>query len=184
VVGFYVFVALAAVMSAAITYFIPIYGAIALNLTDPVQFSILFSVSAGVQTLVWLPTGRLADSSRKKIMLLISVLLFALAILLFLRATNFTDFVLADIPFSAGGALLYNTEFTMIACYATRRNRSTAFSIQTAINDITSIPWPLVGGLLFSISPQLPFLFSLVITVPLFAAGLLFVHEPRKPTAL
>lgn len=183
VVGFYVFVALAAVMSAVITYFIPIYGAIILNLKT-VQFSILFSVSAGVQTLVWLPTGRLADSTRKKTMLLISVLLFASAILLFLRATNFADFVLAEIPFSASGALLYNTEFTMIACYATRRNRSTAFSIQTAINDITSIPWPLVGGLLFSISPQLPFLFSLVVTVPLFAAGLLFVHEPRKPTAL
>jgi MFS family permease len=185
VVGFYVFVALAAVMSAVISYFIPIYGAIALNPPlDAVQFSILFAVSAGVQTLVWLPTGRLADSSRKKTMLLISVLVFASAILLFLRATNFAEFVLADIPFSAAGALLYNTEFTMIACYATRRNRSTAFSIQTAINDITSIPWPLVGGLLFSISPQLPFLFSLVITVPLFAAGLLFVHEPKKVKAL
>lgn len=183
VVGFYIFLALAAVMSAVITYFIPLYGLIIFG-NDTVKFSILFAMISGVQTLVWIPTGRLADSSRKKLMLLISVLIFASSILLLLRATNFDDFVLASIPFSAGIALLYNTEFTMIACYATRRNRSTAFSIQTAINDITSIPWSLVGGLLFTISPQLPFLFSLIVAVPLFASGLFLVHEPPKPTAL
>lgn len=185
VVGFYIFVALAAVMSAVISYFIPIYAASILDPKDAVlQLSIVFAVSSGVQTLVFLLSGRLADSSRKKATLLISVLIFGSAILLFLRATDFPNLVLAAIPFSIAGALLYNTEFTMIACYTTRRNRSTAFSIQTAINDITSIPWPLVGGLLFSISPKLPFLFSFVVAAPLLATGLLFVHEPRKPTAL
>jgi MFS family permease len=137
-----------------------------------------------VSTLVQLPTGRLADSSKKKMMLLISVLLSALGLVLYLRATNFGEFVLAQIPFSAAGALLYNTEFTMIACYSTRRNRSTAFSIQTAINDIASIPWPFVGGLLFSVSPVLLFTFSLIVTVPAFFVGVLFVHEPPKPTTL
>jgi MFS family permease len=182
VVGFYIFVSIAAVVSSVISYFIPIYGENVLNL-DLTQLATLFSVSTGVSTLVQLPTGRLADSSRKKMMLLIAVILFASAIVLFLRAEDFVGFIVAQIPFSAAGALLYNTEFTMISCYARRRNRSTAFSIQTAINDIASIPWPLIGGVLFGISPQLPFEFSLIITIPAFIAGILLVHEPNRPTA-
>ena len=180
-IGFYIFVSIAAVISAVISYFIPIYGESVFGF-DATQMATLFSVSTGVSTLVQLPTGRLADSSRKKMLLLIAVVLFALAILLFLKAADFNAFVVAQIPFSAAGALLYNTEFTMISCYARRRNRSTAFSIQTAINDIASIPWPLIGGVLFAISPQLPFMFSLVVTVPAFVAGALLVHEPSKPT--
>jgi MFS family permease len=183
VVGFYLFVSIGAVIFAVVSYFIPIYGAIIFN-PGIAGIATLFAVSAGVSTLVQLPTGRLADSSKKKMMLLISVLLSALGLVLYLRATNFGEFVLAQIPFSAAGALLYNTEFTMIACYSTRRNRSTAFSIQTAINDIASIPWPFVGGLLFSVSPVLLFTFSLIVTVPAFFVGVLFVHEPPKPTTL
>jgi MFS family permease len=180
VIGFYAFVSLAAISFAVIGYFIPIYGMGVLGFTL-LQIGILTSIGSGVSTLVQIPTGRLADSSKKKIMLIISVLLYALAIELFLRATDFNEFILAQIPYSAAGTLLFNTEFTMISSYSARRNRSTAFSIQTAINDIASIPWPFVGGLLFSISPQLPFMFSLAIAVPVFVVCALFVHEPSRP---
>lgn len=187
VAGFFVFVSLAAITSAVISNFIPLYAANVqvgnVHIFDNFRLMVFFVVSSGVSTLVQLPTGRLADSSKKRIMLLISVLLFALAILMYMIADDFYKFILAQAFLSAASTLLFNTEFTMISCYSRRRNRSTAFAIQTAIGDIVSIPFPLIGGLLISVSPQLLFTFTLVLTVPTFFAGLLLVHEPSKPTA-
>jgi MFS family permease len=182
VAGFFVFVSLAAITSAVISNFIPLY-VVNTHTLDNVQLTMFFIVSSLVSTLVQLPTGRLADSSRKKLMLLISVLLLALAILFYMGAHDFNGFIFAQVFFAAASTLLFNTEFTMISCYSRRRNRSTAFAIQTAIGDIVSIPFPLIGGLLISVSPQLLFMFTLTFTIPTFVAGLLLVHEPAKPTA-
>jgi MFS family permease len=99
---------------------------------------------------------------------------------LFIRATNFAEFILAQIPLSISGTLAYNTEFTMLAGYASCKNRSTAFSLQTAINDMAGIPGPLIGGFLFSVSPRNPFILGLTLTIPAFLIGLLLVREPAK----
>jgi AAHS family benzoate transporter-like MFS transporter len=178
VIGLYIFIAISALIIYVITNFIALLGQ-NIGLGD-VEIGIWTVVATAVSTVAQVPTGRLADKSRKKTLLLISVLLYATAMVLFIRATNFAEFILAQIPLSISGTLAYNTEFTMLAGYASCRNRSTAFSLQTAINDMAGIPGPLIGGFLFSVSPRNPFILGLTLTIPAFLIGLLLVREPAK----
>jgi MFS family permease len=178
VIGLYIFIAISALIIYVITNFIALLGQ-NIGLGD-VEIGIWTVVATAVSTVAQVPTGRLADKSSKKRLLLISVLLYATAMVLFIGATNFTEFILAQIPLSISGTLAYNTEFTMLAGYASCKNRSTAFSLQTAINDTAGIPGPLIGGFLFSVSPRNPFILGLTLTIPAFLIGLLLVREPAK----
>jgi AAHS family benzoate transporter-like MFS transporter len=178
VIALYIFIAISSLIVYVITNFVALLGQ-RISLGDA-EIGIWTIVATGVSTIAQVPTGRLADKSSKRTLLLISVLLYAVSMVLFMRTTNFTEFILAQVPLSVGGTLAYNTEFTMIAGYASCKNRSTAFSLQTAINDIVGIPGPLIGGYLFGMAPQYPFMLGLVLTIPAFMVGLILVKEPGK----
>lgn len=179
VLGLYSFIVLASFMLATINYHLAIFLDEELLLTN-FQIGIWYSISIGANTIAQIPTGRLVDKYSKKILLLVAIAFYVTGIILFLNASDFLGAILAQIPFSVGNALIFNTEFAMLAAYSTSRSRSTAYSIQTAIFDITFIPGPVLGGLLFSVSPLFPFMFILILAIPTFIVGVLFVRNPSQ----
>ncbi len=177
VFGLYSFIVLASFMLATINYYLVVFLKKELLIPD-FQIGIWASVAIGANTIAQIPTGKLVDKYSKKMLLLVAVILYVIAILLFLNASDFSGAILAQIPFSVGNALIFNTEFAMVAAYSPSRSMSTAYSIQTAIFDITFIPGPVLGGLLYSISPFFPFMFILIMALPTFIVGILFVRDP------
>jgi AAHS family 3-hydroxyphenylpropionic acid transporter len=178
--GLYAYITIGSLLLATINYFMVVYNSEVIGLGS-MELGIWMAVGAGIFTAAQIPAGRLADGRHRKGLLLASMLMYGIAITVYLNSADLIGVLMSTIPLSIANAITFNVEFTMLAAYTSSRNRSTAFSLQTAIFDLTATPGPLIGGLLYGIgSHQFPFMLALVLTIPGFLVGLLFVHDPKN----
>jgi MFS family permease len=177
--GLYAYITIGSLLVAIINYFMVMYNSDVLGLGS-MDLGVWMAVGAGVFTAAQIPAGRIADGKHRKELLLASMVMYGIAIAVYLNAANIIGVLISQVPLSIANALTLNAEFTMLAAYTSSRNRSTAFSLQTAIFDLTATPGPLIGGLLYGIgSHQVPFILALVLTIPGFLVGL-FVRDPNN----
>jgi MFS family permease len=178
--GLYAYITIGSLLVAIINYFMVFYNSEVIGLGS-MELGMWMAVAAGVFTAAQIPAGRLADGNHRKGLLIASMLMYATAIALYLNSTDLIGVLMSTVPLSIANGITLNVEFTMLASYTSSRNRSTAFSLQTAIFDLTATPGPLIGGLLYGIgSHQVPFMLALILTIPGVLVGLFLIHDPKN----
>jgi MFS family permease len=129
-----------------------------------------------------IPIGKLIDKVGRKVPLLISLVVFVPAIILFVYG-NLTILFIA-IPLVGLGQLLFFSSFASLQTdLVPREKRAKVIGFSQFVGYVLMAFGLLAGGIIYSIAPQLPFLLMLVAIIPSFLIVLLLVHEPEKREA-
>jgi len=129
--------------------------------------------------LVAVPVGKAIDRYGRKIPLVFSFLLFAPAILMFVYADLFTLFI--AFPLIGIAQIMFFSSFSALQMdYVPTEKRGKIVGSSNFVNYIVGAVAQLMGGVMYEMSPQLPFL----IVPPILAIGLvmtiLLISEPKQ----
>jgi MFS family permease len=126
------------------------------------------------------PSGKLIDKVGRKIPLLLSTLLIAPSILLFLYGSYETLFIV--MPLVGFSQLLAFSAFqALFADLVPQEKRGKAIGSMNFFTYIFMAFGALAGGILYdTVSPQFPFLLMIALCIPQFLLMLFFVHEPEN----
>jgi MFS family permease len=129
-----------------------------------------------------IPIGKLIDKIGRKAPLLLSHVVFVPAILLFLYGDLATLFI--AMPLLGIGQLLFFSSFASLQTdLVPRENRAKVIGFSQFVSYVLMAFGLLAGGVIYSISPQLPFLLMMTALLPSFLVVALLVHEPEKREA-
>jgi MFS family permease len=129
-----------------------------------------------------IPIGKLIDRVGRKAPLLLSHLVLVPGVLLFVYG-DLTRLFLA-LPLIGLTQLLFFSSFSSLQTdLVPRENRAKVIGFSQFFSYISMAIGMLTGGIIYSVTPQLPFLLMLVAMVPSFLFVLLMVHEPEKREA-
>jgi MFS family permease len=129
-----------------------------------------------------IPIGKLIDKIGRKAPLLLSHVVFVPAILLFLYGDLATLFI--AMPLLGIGQLLFFSSFASLQTdLVPRENRAKVIGLSQFVSYVLMAFGLLAGGVIYSISPQLPFLLMMTALLPSFLVVALLVHEPEKREA-
>jgi len=126
------------------------------------------------------PSGKLIDKVGRKIPLLLSTLLIAPSVLIFLYGNYETLFIV--MPLVGFSQLLAFSAFqAFFADLVPQEKRGKAIGSMHFFTYIFMAFGAIAGGILYdTVSPQSPFLLMIALIVPQFLLMLFFVHEPEK----
>jgi len=128
------------------------------------------------------PIGKGIDKIGRKAPLLLSHVTLAPAILLFVYGDLGRLFL--AMPLLGLGQLLFFSSFASLQTdLVPRENRAKVIGFSQFVGYVFMGFGMLVGGVIYAISPQLPFLLMLTALAPSFLIILLLVHEPEKREA-
>ncbi|HUV98231.1 MAG TPA: MFS transporter [Candidatus Paceibacterota bacterium] len=126
-----------------------------------------------------IPIGKLIDKIGRKAPLLLSHVVFVPAILLFIYGDLATLFI--AMPLLGIGQLLFFSSFASLQTdLVPRKNRAKVIGFSPFVSYVLMALGLLAGGIIYSISPQLPFLLMMTALLPSFLVVALLVHEPEK----
>jgi len=129
--------------------------------------------------LVAVPIGKAIDRYGRKIPLVLSFLLFAPAVLMFVYADLFMLFI--AFPLMGVAQILFFSSFaTLQMDYVPTEKRGKIVGSSNFVNYIISAVGQLVGGVMYEISPQLPFLIIPPILAIGFVMTALLISEPKQ----
>lgn len=129
-----------------------------------------------------IPIGKLIDKIGRKAPLLLSHVVFVPAILLFIYGDLTTLFI--AMPLLGIGQLLFFSSFASLQTdLVPRENRAKVIGFSQFVSYVLMAFGLLAGGIIYSISPQLPFLLMMTALLPSFLVVALLVHEPEKREA-
>jgi len=129
-----------------------------------------------------IPIGKSIDKIGRKTPLLLSLLVFGPAVLLFVYGNLSTLFV--AMPLFGVGQLLFFSAFASLQTdLVPRENRAKVIGFSQFVGYVFMAFGLLSGGVIYSISPQLPFILMIIGLVPSFLIILFFVHEPKQREA-
>ena len=132
--------------------------------------------------LVSIPVGKAIDKIGRKIPLLLSLVVFVPGILLFVYG-DLTRLFFA-MPLVGLGQLLFFSSFASLQTdLVPRENRAKVIGFSQFVNYVLMALGYLAGGIIYTASPQLPFLLMLTALAPSFLIILFLVHEPEKREA-
>jgi MFS family permease len=114
--------------------------------------------------------------------LLLSHVVFVPAILLFIYGDLATLFI--AMPLLGIGQLLFFSSFASLQTdLVPRENRAKVIGFSQFVGYVLMAFGLLAGGVIYSISPQLPFILMMTALLPSFLIVALLVHEPEKREA-
>jgi len=164
---------------SATNLFTVIYATRVLHI-DEIMWAFIIAIVPVTTIILAVPVGKLVDKIRRKIPILISILIFGLAMWIFVYG-DLTKVAISLILLGAGQVML-NASFGALQADLTpkeQRGKVNGF-INFAIYIIMA-SGSLLGGYLYEhVSPQTPFLLAIVATLPSFLLALVFVKEPEK----
>jgi len=167
---------------AMIRPYVSVYAKYALGLNE-LQWAIVMTVLFVTMIVVALPIGKMIDKFGRKIPLILSSVSLLLSMVLLVYG-DFARLFLVVI-FEGVGMLLMMTAFNSLrADFVPQELRGKIIGFTNFVTYIFMALGVLVGGFLYeSVSPQLPFLLAMILTVPEFAVIAFLVHEPEKREA-
>lgn len=135
--------------------FLVIYAINVLGVSAP-QFGILVAVQAATAMLVYIPAARIAEYTGKKPFVIATFCCFALMPLTVVWASNFTWLVVA---FVVGGLREVGepARKALIIDLAAPTLRARVVGLYYLVRSLAIAPAAFIGGLLWRLSPQLPF---------------------------
>jgi len=129
--------------------------------------------------LVAVPIGKVIDRYGRKIPFMLSFLLFAPAVLMFVYADLFRLFLV--FPLMGVAQILFFSSFaTLQMDYVPTEKRGKIVGSSNFVNYIIGAVAQLVGGVMYEISPQLPFLIIPPILATGFVMTVLLIKEPKQ----
>jgi MFS family permease len=129
-----------------------------------------------------IPVGRLIDKVGRKFPLLLSHVILVPAVLLFVYGDLPRLFI--AMPLFGLGQLLFFSSFASLQTdLVPRENRAKVIGFSQFVGYILAGFGMLAGGILYSVSRQLPFLLMILFLAPSFLIIFFSVHEPEKREA-
>ncbi|HSE23383.1 MAG TPA: MFS transporter [Pyrinomonadaceae bacterium] len=125
-------------------------------------YSTLIAVQTIISIVVYLPAGKIADRIGRKPFVIATFLSFALFPLAVMMASSFSFLVLA---FVVGGLREIGepSRKAMIVDFAQEGVRARTVGLYYLVRSLSITPAALVGGLLWKVSPQVPFVTAAII---------------------
>ena len=152
-----------------------------LNISQ-IDWALVSSALFIAMILAAIPIGKLIDKIGRKAPLLLSHVVFVPAILLFIYGDLATLFI--AMPLLGIGQLLFFSSFASLQTdLVPRENRAKVIGFSQFVGYVLMAFGLLAGGVIYSISPQLPFLLMMTALPPSFLIVALLVHEPEKREA-
>ena len=127
-----------------------------------VRYGTLIGIQMIVSILVYIPAGKIADRIGRKPFVMVTFLSFGLFPLAIVFASNFSLLVLA---FVIGGLREIGepSRKAMIVDFARTDLRARSVGLYYLIRSLSITPAAAIGGLLWKISPQVPFVTAAII---------------------
>lgn len=127
-----------------------------------------------------IPIGKMVDKFNRKVPLMSAYLAFALGILLFLMGDLIRIF-LALILFGLANVMVNSAYGALEADLTPKRQRGKVMGFTNFASYIMMAIGNLIGGVLYEyVSPQFPFMLTVVFLLPPIILTLLKVHEPEE----
>jgi DHA1 family multidrug resistance protein B-like MFS transporter len=129
--------------------------------------------------LVAIPIGKFIDRFGRKTPFSLSFLVFAPVILMFIQANVLMLFLVFPLM-GLAQILFYSSFSTLQMDYVPTEKRGKIVGSSNFVNYIISAVGQLIGGIMYEISPQLPFLTVLPLLVSGFVITILLISEPKQ----
>jgi len=163
---------------AVIMPFIVVYAIGVLKITE-VEWSLLLIFLFVAMIVSALPAGKLIDKVGRKFPLMLSYAIVLPSILLFLFG-DFLKVLISMILFGLSQVLGMSSHESLQADLVPREQRGKVMGFTGFVINIFMALASIAGGILYSISPQLVFLISMLFMIPTFLMVLILVKEPEK----
>ncbi len=149
-------------------------------LIDEVMWAFLIAIVPVTTIILAIPVGKLVDKMRRKIPLLAAMLIFGLAMWIFVYG-DLTRVALSLILMGAGQVMM-NAAFGALQTDLTpKEQRGRVNGFINFANYIVMASGSLLGGYLYEhVAPQMPFLIAATAVLPSFLLVLTLVKEPEK----
>jgi MFS family permease len=143
-----------------------------------VQYGTLVSIQVVASILVYIPAGKIADRIGRKPFVIATFLSFAFFPLAVIAASSFVPLIIA---FIVGGIREIGepSRKAMIVDLAKENVRARSVGLYYLVRSLSITPAAAIGGLLWSITPKLPFIVAGVIGLIGTLVFIVTVHEDR-----
>lgn len=127
-----------------------------------------------------IPIGKMVDKVNRKIPILIAYIAFGASMWLFLNGDLPRLFL--SLALVGVGQVMMNSAFSALQTDLTpKEHRGKVNGFTNFANNIVMAVGSLVGGIMYEhVSPQLPFILTIIFVIPSFILTLTMVHEPEK----
>jgi len=169
-----------AIFGFSATNFYTVIYATRVLLIDEVTWAFLIAILPLTTIALAIPVGKLVDKIKRKIPILASLLIFALAMWLFVNG-DLTK-VAASLILLGAGQVMLNASFGALQTDLTpKEQRGKVSGFLNFANYIIMAAGSLLGGLLYEhVAPQMPFYLAAALILPSFALTMLLVQEPKE----
>lgn len=155
--------------------FIVIFATNILNIS-PFNFGILMTAYYAVSYIVMAIGGKLSDKFGRKPLILMTFFFTAIGYGLVFFAQNLIHIIILLIIASIG-AIGQPSFTTLLADLTHKKRRGRVIGISDSLSGIATIPGPIIGGIIYAISPRMTFLVAGLIMFLSFLIALKFVKE-------
>jgi len=164
---------------SAINLYTVIYATRVL-LIDEILWGLILAIVPITTIILALPVGKAVDKFKRKIPLLASMLVFGLAMVIFMYG-DLTK-VIASLILLGAGQVMMNASFGALQTDLTpKEQRGKVNGFINFANYIIMATASLLGGFLYQyVSPQTPFMLAIAAVLPSFLLTLLLVKEPER----
>ncbi len=137
--------------------------------------------AAGVASTLVLgfPLGKVVDKIGRKRSILAAYSIFIPSTLLFLSARSFPHLLVVYMMFSMGGCLIMPAYNALLADLTPKEKRGRIMGTIVTMNILATVPASAFGGFLYGISPNYPFVLTLLLGATVSAIILFTVREPK-----
>jgi len=164
---------------AMIQTFTVVYAVEDLGLSRP-EWSLVLMVLFVAMIVLAIPVGKLVDNVGRKIPLLMSQVLIAPAIVLFIYG-DLSRLFMSLILMGLTQLMMFSSYAALMADLVPKEQRGKVTGFSQFFNYITMALGVLLGGIMYgAISHQFPFFLMLIFLIPQFLVTLFLVHEPKK----
>jgi MFS family permease len=148
-------------------------------LIDEILWAFIIAIVPITTVILAIPVGKFVDKIRRKIPLLTSMLIFGLAMWIFMYG-DLTRVAISLILLGAGQVMMMASFGALQTDLTPKEQRGKVNGFTNFANYIVMATGSLLGGYLYEhVSPQAPFMVAIVAVVPSFLLALAFVKEPK-----
>ncbi|MCJ7425474.1 MFS transporter [Candidatus Bathyarchaeota archaeon] len=159
--------------------FVVIYATRVL-LIDEILWAFIIAIIPITTIIFAIPVGKSVDKFRRKIPLLVSMLIFGLAIWIFIYG-DLTKIIVSLILLGAGSVMMNASFGALQADLTPKEQRGKVSGFTNFANYIIMALGSALGGFLYEhVSPQAPFMMAIVAVLPSFLLTLVLVKEPKE----
>jgi len=160
---------------ASITAAYTIFYALDVIKITAVEWGIILSIQFAIISIFIFLGGKISDKYGRRPSFLISPLISIITPIIFILSKSFYHLIVFGI-FSGLGTLAYSSFYAYAADHISPSKRGRSMGILSFISYFSSIPGPIIGAFLYSISPQYPFLATSVLSFMMFLISFKFIH--------